>query len=203
MAWNIESNSNKLIPWQNNLNSSLKKLDPKITIETNTEEGKQIIEAPSLNAKEANIFLKNAIKIASNTAGFDPPPSSLSLNEKNWVIGVEQTLDLKIDLRTIPKIPGLKIGILIDSSSKKGIQKGYPLQTTISNQQIKWPLKLGSTNSISFHKWQWSRIGIGIILILLIMSLSLLLQYLRLEMGFGFPQLPLIFLFQFFLKIRE
>ncbi len=190
MAWDTESNSSALIPWQENLNSSLKNLYPKISVETNIEEGRQLIKAPSQSSKEANKTLKSIVNVAAKSAGFDPPIVDLNLAEKNWLIGVDQKLNLNIDLSEIPEVPGLKLGIIINSFQKKESPKGYPLPANVLNKQIRWPLKTGSRNNLSFHKWQWNPIGIGTILILLIMSLSMLLQYLRLEMGLGFPELP-------------
>ena len=106
------------------------------------------------------------------------------------MIGVQQKLNLNIDLRDVPEVPGLNVGILIDNSSKKEPPKSTPIAVDFLDNKMRWHLKVGSVNNLTLHKWQWSRIGIGTIFILLLMIFSMILQYLKLQMGLGFPELP-------------
>ncbi|WP_269622522.1 DUF3153 domain-containing protein [Prochlorococcus marinus] len=187
--WSIKSNSNKILPWQEEFISSIRELTPKLNIET-TEEGIQNIYSQSLNSKDANILLKNTLLRASNTAGVEMPPTNMNLQEKNWLIGIQQNLDLNIDLTKFPEIPGLKIEVNINPLSPKSIPKGSPVQPTINDKNINWQLQLGNINKLSIHKWHWSRLGLGTIGIICIMLLSLIIQNIKLQMGFGFPELP-------------
>ncbi len=187
--WDIKSNSSELIPWQENFQASLKKISPKLSIETD-QKGRQIITSPSLSSKNANKLLKKTISIASENAGFEIPQAEINLVEKNWLIGIDQNLDFSIDLRELPKVPGLKLGVKIDSKSIKNPPKGYPLDPSLANNEIAWELEMGSINNLSFHRWQWGKIGIGSLLILSIMIFSMILQYLKRQMGLGFPELP-------------
>ncbi len=190
MNWNTQSNSNQLIPWQENFNSSLRNISAKFSIATIEDEGRQIIKAPSFSSKDANTTLQNIASIAAENAGFESPKIELSLQEKNWLIGLEQEINLNIDLREIPEVPGLRLGIIINSAYQKDLPISSPLSSSFLDKKIKWPLQVGSINNLSLHKWQWSRIGLGTILIFLLMIFSMTLQYLRLELGLGFPELP-------------
>ncbi len=189
LSLDIESNSNKLTPWQEKFQSSLNSLTPKVSVVSDNE-GKQIIKAPSLSSKNANILLKKTIAIAANKAGITPPPTNIHLAEKNWLIGIEQNLDLEVDLSDLPEVPGLKLAILIPSSPNTKISTAKPSFPILVNKNLNWSLQPGSVNTLSLHKWQWSRIGLGTLIILVIMSISIILQYVKLQMGLGFPELP-------------
>ncbi|KGG16461.1 MULTISPECIES: DUF3153 domain-containing protein [unclassified Prochlorococcus] len=189
MNWDIESNSNRLLPWQEDFQSSLKKLQPRLEIET-YEDGKQRVSSPVLSSRDANTLFKDTIAIAAELSDFQVPKSNLNLVEKNWLIGIEQHLNLDIDLRQLPEIPGLNLTISIKSASSKTLPKSQPIAVTLENNYIKWILQQGSMNTLSLVQWHWSQLGIGTIVIILIMILSIIIQNLRLQLGFGFPELP-------------
>ena len=101
-----------------------------------------------------------------------------------------QNLDLSFDLKEIPEVPGLEMAVLIHNSKNNSPPKSNPIPSTILNDYINWKLKLGTSNTLTLHRWQWSQLGIGTLLIVSIMILSMILQNLKLKMGFGFPELP-------------
>ncbi len=190
MGWEIKSNSKKLLPWQEEFATSLKKAAPKVALQT-TNDGRQIIDSHSLNSKDANILLNKTIAAAAEIAGFEPPIARIDLVEKNWIIGIKQNLDLDIDLTNLPKIPNLKLDVLISSPSNiKGPPNSSPNKTKAKNNQFNWKLQEGVVNNLSLQKWHWSSLGIGSIAVLTLMILIMILQRIKLLMGFGFPELP-------------
>ena len=191
MNWNTQSNSNQLIPWQENFNSSLRNISAKFSIATIEDEGKQIIKAPSFSSKDANTTLQNIASIAAENAGFELPKIELNLQEKNWLIGFKQQLKIAIDLTNLPKIPNLKLDVLISSPSNiKRPPNSSPNKTKAKNNQFNWKLQEGVVNNLSLQKWHWSSLGIGSIAVLTLMILIMILQRIKLLMGFGFPELP-------------
>ena len=93
-------------------------------------------------------------------------------------------------MREIPKIPGLKLNIVIHGIGNKNNFKTIPLEPTFKKGLTYFPLKIGQINQLEISNWKWNQISVGIILIISLTLLSLSLQRLRLQMGFGFPELP-------------
>ena len=137
--------------------------------------------------------LSKEIKYLSNEFSFDVckiTSPKITLNEKNWIIGVNQKLLLTYDLSNIPKVPGLDISINIFSLPSKIKLKSEPIEAKINNNRLSWDLNPGQINQLHFSNWQWNKLGIGLIIIFILTILLSLLQKLRLKMGFGFPELP-------------
>ena len=106
------------------------------------------------------------------------------------IIGTNQNFKINFDLREIPKIPGLKINIIINDVGNKNNFKSKPLEPTFKKGLTYLPLEIGQINQLEISNWKWNQISVGIILIIALILLSLSLQRLRLQMGFGFPELP-------------
>jgi len=185
----VESNSNQLVPWQKQFKESLQESEPKVNIESDGK-GKQVITTASINSNEANLMLQKTIASATKTAGLDLPPPKITLKEKNWLIGIRQKLNISVDLRALPKIPGLTLSVNINSSpNEAALTDGYH-PATIARDTLNLELKQGLLNELEFQHWYWSRLGIGVVLVVLLLSLVTVLQSIKVKMGFGFPELP-------------
>ena len=92
-------------------------------------------------------------------------------------------------MREIPKIPGLKLNIVINGIGNKNNFKTKPLEPTFNQGLTSFPLEIGQINQLEVSYWKWNQISIGIILIISLTFISIFLQTLRLKMGFGFPDL--------------
>ncbi len=189
MAMEIESNSERILPWQNQFESSLKKLDSKISI-VSTPQGRQLIQPASMNSKDTNRLLQEMVGIATNLAGFKIAPPQITLKEKNFFIGVKQKLSVLIDLRDLPNVPGLSMSMTTNRAQNKNAMKGSPLPIILNNSNVNWELKKGVTNELEVNIWHWSKLGIGVILVAFVLTLVIVLQKLRIKMGYGFPELP-------------
>ncbi len=184
----IDSNSGELIPWQIEFEDNLKKdhslLKPK------TYKDNQHFESPTIRFEEANKLLQQITSVASRTSGFDINKPEIITNNKNWLIGTSQNVKINIDLKKIPKIPGLKINILIHDIGNKNNLKTKPLEPSFIEGSAFFPLEIGEINQLEISNWKWNQISVGIILIISLILLSLSLQRFRIQMGFGFPELP-------------
>ena len=184
----IDSNSGKSIPWQVEFEDNLTKENSTLRIQT--DENKKHFESPTLRFEEANKLLQQIALVASKTSGFNINGPELITNNKNWIIGTSQNFKIYFDLREIPRIPGLKINIIIDEIGTKNNFKTKPLEPTFKKGLTFFPLEIGQVNQLEISYWKWNQLSIGVILIIALTLLSLTLQRFRLQMGFGFPELP-------------
>ncbi len=188
ISLDIESNAGKQIPWQIEFAENLSKKDSILRIKTN--ENNQHFESPTIHFEEANGLLKQIASVASNTSGFNIYNPELITNNKNWIIGTKQNLKFYFDLREIPKIPGLKMNVVIHGINNKNNFKTKPLEPIFKKDSTLLPLEIGQVNQLDVSDWKWNQLAVGIILIIFLIILSIALQKLRLKMGFGFPALP-------------
>ena len=117
-------------------------------------------------------LLRQVMEIAGESAGISLPPATIQLQERNWLVGVDQQMYLRLDLRDVPPIPGFELRL--------GLNQRNPSQ----------PIKLGETAELAGRHWRWSPLGIGSLGIAVLLALTLMLQGIRRRLGFGFPELP-------------
>ena len=188
ISLDINSISNKSIPWQMEFANNLTEENSILKIKLDQE--KQHYESPTIRFEEANELLSQIASVASKTSGFDIDKPKLITNNKNWLIGTRQNLIFYFDLRELPKIPGLKLNIVIHDIINKNNFKTEPLEPTFRKDSTLLPLEIGQINQLEVSNWKWNKIAVGIILIVFLTLLSTVLQTFRLKMGFGFPELP-------------
>ncbi|WP_269609853.1 DUF3153 domain-containing protein [Prochlorococcus marinus] len=188
ISLDIESNSGESIPWQREFEDNLSKENS--ILRPQTYEDKQHFESPTIRFEEANKLLQQIASVASKTSGFTINKPEIITNNKNWIIGTSQNFKIYFDLKGIPKIPGLKINIVIHEVGNKNNFKAKPLEPSFKKGLTYFPLKIGQINQLEISNWKWNQISVGIILIIALTLLSLSLQRFRLQMGFGFPELP-------------
>jgi len=188
ISLDIDSISGKSIPWQREFANNLSKehFDMKIQ----NEDSRQHFESLTIRFEEANELIKQIATVASKTSGFNiNKPEIITIN-RNWLIGTKQSLKIYFDLRDLPKIPGLKLNIIMQGIDNKNNFTTKPLKPTFKEDLILLPLQIGQINQLEVTYWKWNQISFGTILIISLTLLSVFLQKFRLKMGFGFPELP-------------
>jgi hypothetical protein len=188
ISLDIDSNSGESIPWQMEFEENLSKKHSILKLQTH--EDKQHFESPTIRFEEVNKLLQEIVLVASKASGFSINKPEIITNNKNWIIGTSQNFKIYFDLREIPKIPGLKLNIVINGIGNKNNFKTKPLELTFNKGLTSIPIEIGQINQLEISNWKWNQISVGIILIIALTLLSLSLQRLRLQMGFGFPELP-------------
>ena len=188
ISLDIDSNSGESIPWQMEFEENLSKNHSILKLQTH--EDKQHFESPTIRFEEVNKLLQEIVLVASKASGFSINKPEIITNNKNWIIGTSQNFKIYFDLREIPKIPGLKLNIVINGIGNKNNFKTKPHEPTFNQGLTSFPLEIGQINQLEISNWKWNQISVGIILIIALTLLSLSLQRLRLQMGFGFPELP-------------
>ena len=171
LSWWMRSNTEQLLPWQKRFELSLKQQHPEVAIR-HQHRGDQRFATESMSSAEMGSLLRDVVEIAADSAGLRLPPPTVQLLERNWLVGVEQQLRVRIDLSDVPPIPG------------------FELQLGLNQRNPKQQLRLGEPTELNMHSWRWSPLGVGSLAIALLLGLTLLLQGIRRRLGFGFPELP-------------
>ena len=188
ISLDINSTSGKSIPWQIEFADNLAKEQSVLKIQT--EENKQHFESPTIRFEEGNDLLKKIASVVSQTSGFNINNPEIITKNRNWILGTRQNLEIYFDLREVPKIPGLKLNLIMHNIDNKNNFKTKPLQPIIKKDLTLLPLEIGQINQLEVSYWKWNQISVGIILIISLTFIIIFLQTLRLKMGFGFPELP-------------
>jgi hypothetical protein len=148
-------------------------------------------------AAKAISLLRTNGAAAAALAGVNLPPPEVELNERNWLVGVRQTLLVTIDLAAVQPIPGVNLSMALDPVGIAAVRRAEPESVTAvpkspskTRHQLHWPLRFGALNHLELRCWRWSPLGLGGIGIGLALVVVLGLQRLRLLLGFGLPQLP-------------
>jgi hypothetical protein len=182
------SSTGQALPWQRDLAAALG--GGSVVVER--DHGRQSLRNRPLPAGQALTWLGQSLERGAALAGVSLPKPELDLRERNWLIGVQQQLELAIDLRAVDSLPGLDLSFRFAPLDPQAVERATPrpVQQGPGAKELQWPLEPGALNRLTWRTWRWSRLGLGAVAVALVLGLALLLQRLRLRAGFGFPQLP-------------
>ena len=153
---------------------------------------RQRLESPVLAAPQALALLAANLLAAADLAGVALPQPDFQLQERNWLVGVRQTLVLAVDLRELAALPGFSAAIDLAPIATAAVQLASPEPAAAipGRRALHWPLRFGALNSLRLSCWRWSGLGLGGVLIAMALALVLALERLRRLLGFGLPELP-------------
>jgi hypothetical protein len=153
---------------------------------------RQRLESPVLSAPQALDLLAANLSAAADLAGVALPQPDFQLRERNWLVGVRQTLVLTVDLRELAALPGFSTAIDLAPVAIAAIQLASPEPAAAipGRRALHWPLRFGALNGLRLTCWRWSGLGLGSVLIATALVLVLALERLRRLLGFGLPELP-------------
>jgi hypothetical protein len=171
LAWEIQSSTDQLLPWQQRFDRTLQTLRPDVTVE-HPRPGAQRITTAAMSSAAFRSTLTQVFQLLSASAGIDLPEPRIRLVERNWLVGVQQRLILQLDLDRLPDLPGVDLAL--------GLNQGQVNQTLRPAENI----------NLEASSWRWSPLGLGSLVVAVLLLLSLLLQGVRRRLGFGFPELP-------------
>lgn len=189
MHWQINSLSGRRLPWQENFANALQSEGLNWSV-NQRRAGGLTLSSPTLTGQQASTLLSRSVELAGRTAGQTFPPPELSVQERNWLIGVQQDLDLKLDLTGLASFSTGDLQVTVQPVANLKHVQASPNQVTLKQQVVRWPLERGAINQLRIRRWQWSRLGLGSVVVVILLLLSLLLQSVRLRLGFGYPELP-------------
>jgi hypothetical protein len=190
MAWTIDSRSGLKLPWQDAFSRELRAMHLPWKIR-NSGNGHLEVKAPPQNSEEAAALLSQTVEAAGRSAGLVLPAPSLRLEERNWLVGLEQELLLELDLSALENLNELQIAVRLgNQASMRRLESSPSVANKNAKGELIWPLTIGMQNRLQWSQWRWSPLGLGSVVIVALLVLSASLQRLRLLMGFGYPELP-------------
>jgi hypothetical protein len=139
-------------------------------------------------------LLAESLQAAGRLASVEIPGPALRWQERNWLVGVRQQLDLELDLRAVEAAPGLAASVDLEPLRLRAVRLASPEAVQPLEERghagVRWPLRPGSVNRLQLQCWRWSALGLGAVAVALVLALVLVLASLRQRLGFGWPQLP-------------
>ncbi|CAK6688897.1 DUF3153 domain-containing protein [Synechococcus sp. CBW1107] len=192
LSQSLTSVSGSWMPWQRQFASTLAD-DADLSrfkLSLDPDQGRLSLSSGVVSPAEAAALLKRLALDAGELTGQALPAPQLSLQERNWLLGVRQQIGFELDLRQLQPLPGLSFKVRLSSMGVGAVRTAQPLAVEPRLKGLSWPLQLGAINRLELRSWRWSRLGLGSLLIVLLLVLSLLLQRLRRQAGFGWPELP-------------
>ena len=171
LNWDVQSTLERPLPWQEQFERELQRQVHGLKIEQ-TGPGHQHISSRVSSSQDLAQQMAAVVDVAGRAAGVSLPAPVLTLEERNWLLGVQQHVQLKVDLSELPEIPGLDVRL------------------SINHGRVERSVLSGTTTEISWQGWSWNPLGLGGLVIVLLLMGSLLLQVVRRKLGFGFPELP-------------
>lgn len=188
----FSSRSGLTLPWQRQLEQTLRNrgLHPIPASDSGPSAGTLALRSNVLPAGEAITLLESSLKAASALADLPLPPPGIAWHERNWLVGVQQHLDLELNLEALQAFPGLELNLVLRDTHARAVRQALPLGVRENANQLIWPLQPGERNRLELRCWRWSRLGLGTLGVALLLPLALLLQRQRRRAGFGWPELP-------------
>jgi hypothetical protein len=150
------------------------------------------LTSPVLTLAEAEMSLVDTLRLTAAQAGLTLPDPLLELQETNWLLGVRQHLRIRLDLRSLPALPGLRLSLRFTPLARGAIQSASPLEVRPAEggRAVIWPLRPGAINALEIRGWRWNPLGLGALAILVALVLVVQLQRMRVRLGMGLPELP-------------
>ncbi|KAF0652515.1 hypothetical protein L107_12641 [Cyanobium sp. Copco_Reservoir_LC18] len=158
--------------------------------------GDRLVSTPVLPAGEALAALVGSLELAGRLSGVPLAAPVVVWEERNWLLGVRQRLQLELDLQALETIPGLDLAIVLDPVRPAAVLRASPAAVAAAppadggHRRLLWPLTPGQVNVLQLRCWRWSALGLGAAAVGLALPLVLGLQAVRRRLGFGLPELP-------------
>lgn len=186
----LEALAGTPLPFQQRLATALASEAPPYAVRTSG--ATTLLASPLLTWSEAQNSLARTLEVAAAQAGFRLPDPGLDLRERNWLLGVSQRVWIRLDLRSLPPVPGLRLSLRLSPLGTGAIQRAEPLEVRPgeSSRSVVWPLQPGQVNALEIRTWRWNPLGLGGLAIAAGLVVVVQVQRMRVRLGMGLPELP-------------
>ena len=174
-------------PWQRQLSRQLRQEGFK-----QRQQGSDLVLSTALLPSRLALGkLQHGLEQGAQLAGLDLAIPQLKLRSRNWLIAVDERIDLQLDLSAL-KGWDLPLSLRLIGLKPQAVGRAEPLPVTHSDGSdvLLWPLQAGAANQLVLQHWSWNPLGLGALGCALLLLLSLTLQRIRRRLGFGLPELP-------------
>ncbi len=183
----IDSKYLKKIPWQLNIESELKEINP--SKEIFTDDDIFLLHKKAMNIKETENNINKILKIASANLSTNLKDIEINKFEKNYVLGKKYFYKINLNLLELEDFNDLEIFINIINPSKALIYN-HDKNINANKNKIYWKILPGEVNHLEFSFWYWNRSLIWSSAILLLILFAYYIRKKRYELGSNLPQLP-------------
>ena len=129
-----------------------------------------------LGLHQLSPWLQDQIGGASELMAEELPQPQLQWRERNWLVGVQQQIQLDWDLSALDPVPGLELHLHFDPFTAAAVRQAEPAVQQESSKTLDWQPQPGEVNSLVLRCWRWSALGLGSVVVLLLLVTSLLLR---------------------------
>lgn len=186
----LEAIAGAPLPFQERLATALAAAEPPYAVRTDGAVTR--LASPVLTLSQAETSLATTLQVAAAQAGLTLPAPRFDWRETNWLLGVRQRHRIRLDLRSLPSLPGLELSLRLTPLGMGAIQSAEPLavRPVKGTSDLIWPLRPGEINVLEFRGWRWNPLGLGGLAILGGLVLVVQVQRMRVRLGMGLPELP-------------
>ena len=143
-------------------------------VETSTVLGgpsSHLLLAPALEG-----WLQQQVQGAAQMLGEPLPEPELQWRERNWLVGVQQKLELQWDLTAVKAVPGLELHLHLRPFAERSVQQARPEVAQEGATGLDWQPQPAMTNRLVLRCWRWSALGLGAAAIAALLSLTVVLR---------------------------
>lgn len=110
--------------------------------------------------------------------GIEVQEPEINWRGRNWLVGVQQQMQLSWDLRALDPVPGLFMHLHFRPLAPRAVELAEPLMPEAEGTNgLDWQLLPGQLNRFEFSCWRWSGLGLGALATGFLLATSLLLQH--------------------------
>ena len=129
-----------------------------------------------LGLQELAPWLQEQVSGASELMAEELPQPLLQWRERNWLLGVQQQIQLDWDLSMLDPVPGLELHLHLHPFGSAAVRQAEPPVENEASEQLDWQPQPGEANHLLLRCWRWSGLGLGSVAVLLLLLISLLLR---------------------------
>jgi len=138
-----------------------------------------VLVGPSTNlllAPALESWLQQQVQGAAQLLGEPLPEPELQWRERNWLVGVQQKLELQWDLTAVKAVPGLELHLHLQPFAERSVQRARPEVAQEGATRLDWQPQPAMTNRLVLRCWRWSALGLGAVAIAALLSLTVVLR---------------------------
>ncbi|MEB3176845.1 MAG: DUF3153 domain-containing protein [Synechococcus sp.] len=133
-----------------------------------------------LLAPELEPWLQQQVEAVAELFGEAVPAPQLQWRERNWLLGVQQRLQLVWDLSTVAPVPGLELALQLRPFAPAAVHQAQPAAEVTAGRGLEWQPQPGQPNQLELRCWRWHPLGVGAAVVaLLLLFTQLLARLLR------------------------
>ena len=122
------------------------------------------------------VWLQQQVNEAADLLGEPIPEPRLHWRERNWLLGVQQKIELEWDLTDVQPVPGLELHLHLQPFGQRTVQQAEPAVQQEAPGRLEWQPQLAIANVLELRCWRWSPLGLGAGAVGALLSFTLMMR---------------------------